>query len=118
MTSMVGYDLLAGILFVAITPLVIAGFIVFWMVNANDHEELAEIWRTYARKRGLAFAEPKGTWPNRTSPAITWSEDNGTELRISALGREAKVRTRLTVRPRGTLLGALSIVIAEGGAGH
>lgn len=112
-----GYDLLAAVLFIAITPVVIAGFIVFWLVNANDHEELAANWRRYAARRGLCFVEPEGAWPNRTAPAITWSEGT-TELRLSALGREAKVRTRLTVRPKSTLLGALSVVIAEGGAGH
>lgn len=112
-----GYDLLAAILFVAITPVVIVGFVVFWMVNAQDHEELAAEWRAYAKKRGLGFVEPEGDWPNRTAPAITWTEGDA-ELRLSALGREAKVRTRLTIRPRSTLLGVLSVVIAEGGAGH
>lgn len=112
-----GYDLLAAVFFIAITPVVIAGFILFWLVNASDHEELAAHWRRYAARRSLRFVEPEGSWPNRTAPAITWS-DGTTELRLTALGREAKVRTRLTVRPGSTLLGALTVVIAEGGAGH
>jgi hypothetical protein len=112
----VGYDLLAAIFFVAITPVVIAGFVIFWIVNARDHEELARAWRGYAAKRGLAFVEPTGEWPNRTPPAMTWT-DGSSELRLSALGREATVRTRLTVRPRSALLGVLTVVIAEGGAG-
>jgi hypothetical protein len=113
----VGYDLLAALFFVALTPVVIVGFIVFWVVNARDHDELATCWRAYAKRRRLVFVEPEGEWPNRSSPALTWTEGT-TELRVVALGREARVRTRLIVRPRSALLGALSVVIAEGGTGH
>jgi len=110
----VGYDLLAAIIFVALTPFVLAGFVLFWVVNARDHEELASSWRSYARKRGLTFVEPEGDWPNRTAPAITW-KDEGTELRIVAIGKEARVRTRLTIRPRSALLGTFAIVLHESG---
>lgn len=113
---MVGYDLLVAITFVVMTPVVVVGFIVFWMVNARDHEELAALWRGYAKQRGLDFVEPEGDWPNRTAPAITWSDELA-ELRITAIGREARVRTRLVIRPRSTLLGTLTMAFdAAGGA--
>jgi hypothetical protein len=110
----VGYDLLAGIAFACLTPLVLLGFVVFWLVNAKDHEELAALWRRYAAARGLAFVEPEGEWPNRTSPAIAWT-CAGAHLCISRRGREARVRTRLTVRPSGALLGVLSVVVDGAG---
>jgi hypothetical protein len=112
----VGYDLLVAITFVVMTPVVLVGFVVFWVVNARDHEELAALWRRYAAARGLGFVEPKGDWPNRTAPAISWT-DEVAALRITAIGREAKVRTRLVVRPRSTLLGTLAMSIDEAGAG-
>jgi hypothetical protein len=105
----VGYDLLAALFFAAMTPVVVVGFIVFWMVNANDHAELASAWRRYAASRGLRFVPPENDWPNRTSPSIAWRHDEA-ELRISAVGREARVRTRLTIRPRSKLLGTLHAI--------
>lgn len=110
-----GYDLLAAVLFVAITPLVIAGFALFWVVNASDHEELARTWRAFARRRDLELIPPEGEWPNRTAPAIAWRCQQA-ELRITTVGREASVRTRLTVRPRGSLLGTLAMELAEHGS--
>lgn len=110
-----GYDLLAAIFFVFLTPFVVLGFIVFWILNARDHEELAQAWRTYARRRGLEFVEPEGEWPNRTSPAILWSE-GGANVRLTAIGREARVRTRLVVRPRSALLGMAVLSLDESGA--
>lgn len=111
-----GYDLLVAITFVVMTPVVLVGFIVFWVVNARDHEELAASWRRHAAARGLGFVEPRGDWPNRTAPSMTWT-DEVAELRITAIGREAKVRTRLVIRPRSALLGTLAMVIDEAGAG-
>ena len=111
-----GYDLIAAAFAVVLTPFVILGFILFWVVNARDHEELAASWRAYAMKRGLDFHEPEGEWPNRTSPAIAW-RDGDADLRICALGREAKVRTRLVVRPGATLLGKVALSIDGSGAG-
>jgi len=99
------------------TPVVIVGFIVFWAVNARDHEELASVWRGYAKSRALDFIEPEGDWPNRTAPSIMWSTDVA-DLRITTVGREASVRTRLVIRPRSTLLGTLAMSIAAGGAGE
>jgi len=112
----VGYDILVAVTFVVLTPVVIAGFIVFWIVNARDHEELAALWRGYAKRRGLDFVEPEGDWPNRTAPVITWSDELA-ELRITSIGREARVRTRLVIRPRSTLLGTLAMVVDAAGAG-
>jgi hypothetical protein len=110
----VGYDLVAAILFMAITPLVIAGFVVFWLVNASDHEELARAWQAYAKRRGLALTAPDGEWPNRSAPALTWTEERA-ELRLTTVGREAAVRTKLTVRPRGSLLGTFAMELADDG---
>ncbi|CAN5921298.1 hypothetical protein BH11MYX4_BH11MYX4_29870 [soil metagenome] len=110
-----GYDLLAAVFFVLLTPVVLVAFVIFWVVNARDHEELASAWRRYARTRGLDFVAPDGEWPNRSAPAITWTSDDAT-LRLTTVGREAKVRTRLTVRPRATLLGSLVWICEDGAA--
>jgi hypothetical protein len=110
----VGYDLLAAVFFVTITPLVIAGFVLFWVVNAKDHEELASTWKAFARTRGLELVAPEGEWPNRTAPALAWTAERA-ELRITAVGREARVRTRLTVRPRGSLLGTMAMELPAHG---
>ena len=99
------------------TPMVVVGYIVFWAVNARDHEELASVWRGYAKKRELDFIEPEGDWPNRSAPSIMWSSDVA-DLRITSVGREASVHTRLVIRPRATLLGTLAMSIAAGGAGE
>lgn len=109
-----GYDLLAVVFVVAITPFVIAGFVLFWIVNARDHEELARLWRGYAQRRALDFVAPEGDWPNRTAPSIAWADDVA-RYRIAAIGREARVHTRLTIRPRGALLGTLATAIDGGG---
>jgi hypothetical protein len=109
----VGYDLLAAIFFVLMTPFVLAAFVAFWFVNARDHEELAQSWASYARTRGLDYAPPEGEWPNRTAAVIRWTNGDATLL-LTTVGREAKVRTRLIVRPRATLLGALTWICDEG----
>lgn len=103
----VGYDLIAGIGFALLTPLVVVGFVIFWVVTARDREEHASFFESYARSRGLAFEPAQGEWPNRTSTTITWTNQAGAEMRLSVLGREAKAKTRLTVRPKETLFGEL-----------
>jgi hypothetical protein len=113
----VGYDVLAALCMMAVTPFVICGFVLFWRMNARDHDELAASWRSYARKRGFDFVEPAGEWPNRTAPIVTWKDD-GTTYRLCAIGREAQVRTRLVIRPRAALLGTLALSIDEHGAGR
>ncbi len=112
-----GYDLLAAAFFVVLTPFVIVGFILFWSVNAKNHEALATTWRSYAESRGLEFVEPIGDWPNRTAASLVWSAC-GAKLRVSTRGREATLRTRLIVRPESALLGALTVVVGEGGPGR
>jgi len=112
----VGYDLLAAAFFVLLTPIVIAGFCAFWVVNARDHEAIAACWQIYARARGFGFVAPEGEWPNRTPAAISWTSDDAT-LRLTTVGREAKVRTRLVVKPDATLLGTLVWIGDEAGAG-
>jgi len=102
----VGYDLLAAAFFVLLTPIVLVGFVAFWVVTARDREEHGAFLEGYARARGLAFLPAAGEWPNRTSAAVEWSE-GGVRMRLSVLGREARAKTRLTIRPRSTLLGAL-----------
>lgn len=111
-----GYDLLAAVFFILMTPVVIAGFCAFWVVNARDQEAVSSCWQSYARARGLAFVAPEGEWPNRSSAAITWTSDDAA-LRISTAGREAKVRTRLVVKPDATLLGTVVWIADEPGAG-
>jgi hypothetical protein len=113
----VGYDLLVAVTFVVMTPVVVMGFILFWVVNARDHEELATLWRGYAKKRGLDFVAPEGEWPNRSAPELTWS-DALAELTITAIGKEARVRTRLVIRPRSALLGTLTMAVDSAGAGE
>jgi hypothetical protein len=113
----VGYDLLSAVFFVFMTPVVISGFCVFWIVNARDHEALASTWQAYARTRGLDFVSPEGEWPNRTAAAIAWKSTEA-ELRLTTVGREAKVRTRLTVKPRATLLGSVVWICDEAAAGR
>ena len=110
-----GYDLLAAISFVLLTPFVLAAFVAFWFVNARDHEEMATSWRAYARARELDFVAPEGDWPNRTAAAITWTNAEAS-FRFTTVGREAKVRTRLVVRPHATFLGSLQWVCDEGAA--
>ena len=108
-----GYDLIAAALFVLLTPVVIAGFIVFWIVNAQDREVVAKTWASYARARKLRFVAPAGEWPNRTPPSVRW-EESGAELRLTTVGKEATVHTRLVVRPRAAPLGQLVWVCDEG----
>ncbi|MDB4944356.1 MAG: hypothetical protein JWP97_3890 [Labilithrix sp.] len=101
-----GYDLLAAVSFILLTPVVIVGFIAYWIVNARDHEELAGVWASYARARGITFEPPGGEWPNRTAPTLRWKIGRA-ELLLVVVGRESKVHTRLVVRPRSPLLGTL-----------
>jgi hypothetical protein len=110
----VGYDLLGAALFLMITPVVILGFVAFWMVTARDRAELEICWRSYAKARGLDFVAASGEWPNRTSPALAWTFE-GADLRLSTIGRESKRRTRLMAHPRSALLGAL-VATTEGAA--
>ena len=84
-----GYDLLAAVFLVAITPFVIAGFVLFWMVNAKDHDDVARTRRAFARARGVEFVPPVGEWPNRTAPTLAWTEDEARRPRPCRSGRRA-----------------------------
>lgn len=101
-----GYDLLAGLLFAALTPLVVIGFVIYWIVTAKDREEHGGFLEGYARARGLDFVPAEGEWPNRSSASIAWSSERA-EMRLTILGRETKARTRLVVKPSQALMGEL-----------
>lgn len=101
-----GYDLIGGLLFAVLTPLVVVGFVVYWIVTARDREEHGAFFEAYARSRGLELVPAEGEWPNRTSAAIRWSTAQA-EMRLSVVGRESRAFTRLTVRPSSTLFGEL-----------
>jgi hypothetical protein len=102
----VGYDLLAGLLFAALTPLVVVGFVIYWIVTAKDREEHGSFLEGYAKARDLTFLPAEGEWPNRTSPSITWTSERA-DMRLTILGRETKARTRLVVKPTQALMGEL-----------
>lgn len=108
-----GWDALAGIFFVVSTPIILLGFVVFWIVTARDHAALEELWKRYAARRGLELVPAAGEWPNRTNPAMTWTKGE-TTFRIAARGREARMRTRASAHPRGVLLGTFRVVVEDG----
>ncbi len=103
-----GYDLLAVLLLAALFPLVVLGFIGFWIMTSRDREVVADVWARYAARHELAYEPPVGAWPNRTAPVITWREGN-VAYRLEPLGREAHSRTRLTIRPTVKLLGRVVV---------
>lgn len=107
-----GYDLIAVIAFVILAPLTVLGFIIFWMMTHRTRGKVEDQWRDYAEKRGLAFEEATGEWPNRTSPAIAWSEGDAT-FRMVIMGRESKAHTRIVAKPASTLLGDCVIVVRD-----
>jgi hypothetical protein len=108
-----GWDALGWIFFLTSTPLILVGFVLFWVVTARDHSAIEELWTAYAQKRGLELVPATGEWPNRTNPAMTWTKD-GTTFRIAARGREASMRTRASATPSGVLLGSFRAIV-EGG---
>ena len=99
-----GYDLLAGLLFMVLAPLVVLAFVVSWLLTHDRRGKVEEIWERYAASRGLHFVAAEGDWPNRSNPSITW-EAGGLSFRLGLRGRESYVATRIEVRPRGTILG-------------
>jgi hypothetical protein len=108
---------IVGILFmvVVVTPFVGLAFAGLYWSRARDRERLAEVWRSYARGRGLAFGAPSGEWPNRTSPSIRWTED-GVAYRIEARGAETSVGTRVVARPTVAIFGELFVTRPDGEA--
>ena len=108
---------IVGILFmiVVVTPIVGLAFAGFYWSRARDRERLADVWRSYARARGHAFEAPTGEWPNRTTPAVSWSEQ-GVAYRIEARGAEASVTTFVIARPAVAIFGELFVTRPDGEA--
>ena len=103
-----GYDLFGAIGFAIITPLVIAGFIAFWILTNHERKQLEDTWRVFAAARGRDYEEATGEWPNRTSPAVQWHAEDVT-YRLESRGREARAFTRLVARPTASVLGLVRI---------
>jgi hypothetical protein len=109
-----GYDLLAGILFVLTLPLVLGGFVLFWIMTNHRRSALEEAWAAYAASRGLELVPADGEWPNRTNPAIGWTSGDA-RFRLAVRGREKHVATRLEIRPKAALVGT-AVISPDGGA--
>jgi hypothetical protein len=108
---------IVGILFmiVVVTPIVGLTFAGFYWSRARDRERLAGVWRSYARGRGHAFEAPTGEWPNRTAPAIWWTEE-GVAYRIEARGAEASITTCVIARPSVAAFGELFVTRPDEGS--
>lgn len=103
-----GYDLLGGLLFAALTPLVILSFIAFWLMTNRERAFIEQAWESFAASREREFVPARGEWPNRTSPLVRWSRDDVAFV-LSVVGLEGGARTRLAARPRGRLLGGFAV---------
>lgn len=108
-----GYDLLAAVGFVLLTPCVVVGFIVFWWMTNNERRVLEDEWRAFAERRGRDYEPAEGEWPNRTSPAVTWESD-GVRYRLESRGKEADVLTRLVAWPDVKVLGVVKVKVDAG----
>jgi hypothetical protein len=108
---------IVGILFMlaVVTPVVGLAFAGFYWSRAREREQLALAWRSYAGGRGLAFAPPTGEWPNRTPPAILWTEAD-VAFRIEARGTEAEVMTCVIARPAIATFGEIFVTRPNGEA--
>jgi hypothetical protein len=107
-TSSVGWDLFGALVFAAVTPLVVLGFILFWRMTNEERAYIEDNWESYAAKRELEYFPARGEWPNRTSPGVRWMRDFVT-YELTAVGIEAGARTRVSGRPRGRLLGSFRV---------
>lgn len=112
-----GYDLIGAVLFAALTPLVVLGFVAFWMMTNRERSDLERAWETWAAARGRELVPARGEWPNRTSPAVRWTADDVSFV-LTVVGAEARARTRLVARPRGRLLGSFRVRAGVAGAGE
>ena len=101
-----GWEILAVLFTVVLLPLVVLGFCLFWWSTSCDRDLLARAWRAYARARRLAFVPPAGEWPNRSLPAVSWTEGE-VRFRVEARGRETRLRTRVVARAPLAILGEL-----------
>ena len=110
-----GYDLIAVVMVAFLTPFVILGFILYWVMTHRARHVVEGAWEGYARARsaeGLVFEPAAGEWPNRTSPALVWASELG-KCRLLVMGREATAHTRIVIRPRSTVLGECVVVVRD-----
>jgi hypothetical protein len=98
-----------------VTPAVVMCFIGFYWNRSLGDDRVARAWQAYARRRRFTFRAPEGTWPNRTQPALHWTED-GITFRIEARGSEKITKTRVIARPAVAVLGELLVTRANGEA--
>lgn len=103
-----GYDLFGGLLFAALTPLVILGFVVFWLATDSERAFIEDHWEAFAASRGWEYFPARGEWPNRNSPGVRWVSAHRT-YELTAVGVEASARTRVTGRPIERLLGSFKV---------
>jgi hypothetical protein len=108
-----GYDLLAGIGFLILAPLVTLGFAAFWLLTNHERIVLEDEWRAFAERRERDYEPAEGEWPNRTSPAIAWTTD-GVRFRLESRGKEADVLTRLLAWPDVKILGVVKVKVDDG----
>jgi hypothetical protein len=103
-----GYDLLGGLLLAVLVPLVIVGFVLFWVTTNRERARIEEMWASYAAARAREYVPARGDWPNRTSPSVRWRRED-IAFDLTVVGAEAQARTRLIARPRSTVLGAFVV---------
>lgn len=108
-----GYDLLAWIGFVLMTPCVVIGFILFWWMTNAERRALEDEWRAFSERRGRDYEAAEGEWPNRTSPAVEWETD-GVRFRLESRGKEADVVTRVVAWPDVKVLGVVQVKVDDG----
>jgi hypothetical protein len=104
----VGYDLFGALFFSALTPLVILGFIIFWVMTNQERALVEDNWESYANRRSREYFPARGEWPNRISPGVRWTADFVT-YELTAVGVEANARTRISGKPRERLLGSFAL---------
>jgi hypothetical protein len=108
----VGYDILLAVLCIAIVPLVLAGFVGYWIVTAHDRGALETAFAHYARSRRLELIPARGEWPNRSSPEVRWLDD-GARYRLWVRGSEGKRTTSIEIQPAQAVLGRALISLAS-----
>jgi hypothetical protein len=103
-----GYDLLGVLLFAVLVPLVILGFVAFWVMTNHERAFIEETWETYAAARDREYVPARGDWPNRTSPSVRWRRED-IDFALTVVGAEAQARTRMVAWPRNRLLGTFVV---------
>lgn len=104
-----GYEILVALFLTVLAPLVVLGFVAFWVTTSRERAFIEDTWRSYALLRRREYVPARGEWPNRTSPTVRWL-DGDLRLELSVVGVEAGARTRLVAWPRGKLLGSFTVV--------